>query len=1036
MNIMTWFAHNKVAANILMGLIMAFGLIAMPQLQTEVVPSVQLDWLIVDLPFKGFTADAIEESGVVELEQRILSIKGVEEVTTQISHGTINMQIIMSPASSADQWKIKADIRSMLEGIERPPDSGNPSVQQINIEPAVALLAVSGDFNHRDLKVIGRQVKEDLESLPAIGSVDFFQPNSAETQIVLDPVLLQQYSISAIEISQTLKRYYQQLNVGVIGGQAGDIPIITRDHQLADQLPQGIDLESLVLRVYPSGGELKLGDVAHIAASAKNTAHRMDDQAAVILSVHNNNHAGLLDVDAALQGYLAKAQHSLPQGVELKIWQNMAKYYKSRSLLLQENGVIGLAILLVILTLSLKFRVGFWVSLGIPVAFLGALGVLWLSGNSLNMVSQFAFLLVLGILVDDAIIVGESIHSLQAKGYSPTAAAVFGTRQVAKPVIIAVLTTIIMFAPLLFLPGDEGRMLRSIPVVVIAALMFSLIESLLILPAHLASKASNNKITQRPASTSSWIQPITVKILRNPWSVISLAGALLLVVIGLAISGRVDYVFFAKIESDVASAHLTMVPGSSTKDFNHAMDTLESTALALQADPQQYAVPSIAHVLRFRSSSKPQAKAQGSVAVEMSTSAQREVSAEAVGKVWKSLLPSMPGVARIDMQTTLNNTPDIFEFRLQSNNRQALNDAYNGLKRQLLTQNTDLTMTAEAFDEPHVLVTLNRFGIAQGVSSQELAGQIRLAFEPSEMFTINSPEGKTAVTLALPENLRSSISALERMLVQVGTQNSATPQVMPLKSLANIQMTNQAAQLNRRQGRPSMLVQMDGIDLAQSDQQLAEIEQLLKQQWPAVSLDLTQFQTEKVIIERYLLISFAFALILMYGLMAALQSSYIKPLVILCAVPFGAVGAFIGHFVLAIPITLYSLIGAFAVAGVVVNDNLVLVDRYQELLKREGDKYRAIVGAVVSRSRPVILTTVTTVVGLLPLIIETSVQSQFLKPMALSLAAGITLASLVTLLLVPSILLVLPEPKITQLNSRAQLFSSQSSIINQKEKIY
>lgn len=1020
-----WFVLHPLAANIFMALIIVAGLFSVYAVKTEVIPSVSVDWLQVSVPFPGISSQAIEQVGVEQLEQQILQIVGVDEVNSTISQGQLQVQVMLNAGSASRQTGIKSDVRALLDTLDRPSGAGVPSVFQVRIEPAVAALAMAGPgLTYFDLESVAQDIKRQLENISEVGEVSFYHPQSRETNIVLDPQAMAQLGLTAAEVAAALSRSRQIFAVG-------DMQEVGQRYRLrsVDQVDGSQVIGNPVIRRLPDGRSILLDDVAQIVLPPFVQGHRLNGHPAVLLAVKSAPGAGLVAVSDRLSHFMQELQPKLPPGFELALWQDTSKYFKARINLLLENGLFGFCLLFIILALVLHWRLSFWVSLGLPISFFGGFIILWISGYSLNMVSLFAFILVLGVLVDDAIIVGDSVYDTQqqwlvdAASMQPLAAkkalderVVTSVQRVAKPVVIAAMTTLMMFVPLLFLPGDEGRMLRAIPVVVIATLGFSLVESLLILPAHL--RLSPLKLQKRKPALLTYV-PLAlqlkekfVKVVQlncsRPWLAQAFFLGVFIILLAIMASGRVHYSFFAKIEGDLAVAQVVMEPGASEFELEVVLDQLESAALKLQKKhAQDTNLPDIKHVLRKHMQNSGTVL-RGQVAIEMSTLGSREIAADQVATQWQAEVGELQGVDALTVQTTLNPQRDEVSFYLKSYDRSALEEAAVAMGRWLEQQQGVQIVDLEgATLEPQIEFDLNAYGASLGLTLEDIARQIRAVTAAGPLFDLALKSGESPVKLTLSDSGRlTSLAAVEQLPII-----TAAGQALLLGDVAVLTQIKRASLLSRANGTPSVRVSIKTT----SDQYgqrwqdglwRKDVQNVLARYYPEVEFLGGLYQQEQVDIEQYLMVSFALALVCMYALMSVLLKSYWLPLAVLYAVPFGLVGAVLGHWVLGISFTLYSLIGAFAVSGIVVNDNLVLLDRYEYHKGQQLDNPTSISLAVSQRVRAVLLTTFTTVLGMLPLIFESSIQSQFLKPMAVSLAFGIATATFVTLFLVPSTLAI------------------------------
>ena len=1011
--LLAWFIGHKVAANLLMLAIMVLGLVAMQRLQTEVIPTITMDWLDVELSVPGLTAAEMEQAWLPELEQHIKQLKHVDSVHSELSPGQARLQVNLQPGRAKAQLQVQTDIQSFVDRLALPPNAEPVQIRQVRFRPAVAMLAIQGE-SYRDLLVLAQTHQENIRHLAGVGQVILHKQAQQVVKVLLEPNAMLRYQVGLAEVATALTNSQRQFSSGQFDREGRATQLLTEQGASSSGLN---GLRNLVVRIFPDGSQLRLSDIASLELPDFTQGHRLNNRPAVLLAIHAEEGAGLVEVARKLRKYTAQAQSQSASSVELALWQDTSKYFRARADLLLQNGLFGLGLLFVLLTIALNRRLGLWISAGILVAFLGGFIALWVFGFTLNMVSLFAFVLVLGVLVDDAIIVGESIDQAASSGLSLSQSAVVGASRVAKPVIVAAMTTMLMFVPVLFLPGDEGRMLRAIPIVVIAALFFSLVESLLILPAHLsaASKQQDWRWTQRLRiwliAHTKWLwragQRLVYASFQRPWVVQAVFGlGLVIVVLGFGM-GLVRYGFFAKIEGDLAYAKISMIEGAHQHELDQVLDEFEAAALELQRRHAEDAkLPNIKNVLRYASDGQTQAteneQLTGLIALEMSTDANREVAAATVAERWRNMVTSSPLVQAVDVQSTLNPERHETSVFLESDSRPVLMAAASQIA-QWLSQQSGVALVRSIGNSPtaQLVVSPNAYASSQGLNSQSLSGQVNLVQTEKELLSLPLPTGLTPVTLNLADAGEQSKASLGRLPILVGQS-----QVMPLEQVSGLQTEQQVQQLSRINGRPSVELRLSLSDTApvwlRGNQWIKNIEQVLARDFPQVQANRNVYQAEQQEIERYLLVSLGLAILGMYAVLAIILRSYGLPLVILYAVPFGLEGAVLGHWLLSVTFTLYSLVGAFAVSGIVVNDNLVLLDRYREYVYQGLAPQIALLQAVNERTKAVLLTSVTTIIGMLPLILDTSIQAQFLMPMALAIASGLALATFVTLLLVPS----------------------------------
>ncbi len=1008
--IIRWFAYNRVAANLMMALILISGLLALPEIRKEILPNMEMDAISITTAFPGASPSDVEEAVCQRIESNLLGMDGVKNLTSLASEGICQTTVAVDYGVNVRE--VVENIKVTVSGIGTfPKEVITPIVKQIKVSPMVAKVVVSGDVDDAVLKTVAEKVKADLFALPEITQVSFDNIKKTEISIEVSEVALQRYRLSFAEIAARIRESSVNVPGGSINTTAGKVAVSIQGRRAnAEQF------ENIVIRALPDGAHIRLKDVATVTEgfAVQRIEGRYNGRPAIAISAFRTGNQSILQIADSMHQYVNEQEKGLPQGVYLNVWQDNSSYLKSRIKLMSNNAVGGFFLVWAILMLFMRFQLSFWTSLGIPISFLGTLWLLPYFGGSINMVSLFAFILVLGIVVDDAIIVGEQVYTEHGRGKSGTEAAVSGAQEVAKPVIYAVCTTILIFLPLLFLPGPQGKLMYAIPLVVTITLFFSLVESLLILPAHLSTiRPENHQQTgwfDRMHKTfddgienfvDQYYRPFLSRTLELRYLTVALFVGMMFLTLSLMIGGWLKVNWFPSIEADVAIANLSFAKQTPHEVTADAMQRVEQAAVELRKKLREEngedQITNLVTIIGIKGENT------GRIVVDLAPSEARKVSGEEISRRWRETVGEIPGATEFKIESTLDTTGPTLDIEFIGQHLDALELAANSFRRHLETYPAvyEIRDSLQS-SKQEIQIQLKPRAQELGLSVNELAAQVRQAFYGTQVQTVHRGEEEVDVIVRYPESSRESLWHLENMNVML-----RSGAVAPLHSVALLSYGEGPSEIRRKNGARTVRVRayvdsgMDGSDLVESHVK-SEFLNKLENNFPGVSWQPSGAQKNKQEFLDYLSRSYILALLAMYILMAVLFRSYSQPLMILWAVPFGAIGALIGHLFIGIEVTLWSLVGIFAVSGVVVNDNLVLIDFINKDLARGARLLDAIKDAGAERFRPIVLTSVTTFGGLTPMMLEQSLQAKFMIPMAVSLAFGVVFATFVSLLLVPA----------------------------------
>lgn len=1016
-----WFVENPVAANLVMIVIFIGGLVSAlgdGVLNKEVFPTATSKYVEVSMSYPGAGPKEVEEQIAIRIEEAIADIDGIDEIASESRQGlgrvTAEVEEGYNPDLILQEIKAEVDaINSFPDNVERP-----VTKKFIGRSPLMSL-ALFGDIDEAALKSVGNQVRDELALLDGVSQVELQATRAGEMAIEISEVNLRRYNLSFDQVASAIRGASLNLPAGSIRTNRGDIQVQTRAQGYVAS-----DFARIVVVSNPDGSKLYLEDVATITDgfAEDNIRARFDGQPAIFLELSVTDRPDILKSVNEVKKYLKNSEQFLPASVELAVWRDWSVTFNGRLNLLMGNAFTGLILVFVVLMLFLRPLLAIWVCIGIATAFLGALWLLPATGVSINMISLFAFLLVLGIVVDDAIIVGESIYSRNQEGIRGAAGSAGGAKLVAKPVFFAVISTMIFFAPLLFVPGFTGTMSYPIPVVVILALAFSLIECLFILPSHLKNmpeeKPSRFVPLQKLAElrkrfadglaqvANNYYKPLLERGLRQKNATVVGFGLAFLLSLAVYAGGWLKSSFLPIVPSDFVEAKVTMPEGTAFAKTQAVLTRIENAALALRNDPDLRAKNSGADFIQHVQTNARETSI--TMGLALANAEVRDVSTPEVSKRWTELVGEIPEAESFRIDYTINSRGEAFRLNLSvASDDQATQEEITRQVTQALSAypgvyNVKSTLQAARTE---VELALKPNAEALGLSLSDIARQVRQGFYGEEVQRIPRSEEDVKVMVRYPLAERTNLDQLNRMRVR-----SPDGLEIPLEEVATISMVPGYTKIKRIDRKRNIAITAELETGYSNTEILDDLRTRYQDQWrrdfPGFSLDVGGNIKSRGEFMSSLQRNFGFALLAIYCLMAIAFGSYGQPLLVLTAVPFGFMGAVIGHAIMSREISMLSILGFVACAGVVVNDNLVLLDRINQLRQQGLKAFDAVLQAGVDRFRPIVLTSLTTFIGLVPIMMEPSVQAQFLIPMVISLSFGVLFATTVTLGLVPALYLL------------------------------
>lgn len=1044
-----WFTQNGVAANLLAGIVIAAGLFTASTIKLELFPELDLDMVSVAVPYPGAAPEEVE-SGIIELiEDRIQDVEGIKKITATAGEGYGSVLVEIERGYDAGEVSDKIKVR--VDAIDNfPEEAEEPTVEELLIRNEVISLAVYGDAGVKTLKEIAEFIRDELNVRENITQVDIKGVAEFEISINVSETALRQYGLTFADVVQAVRNASVDIPGGSIRSRGGEILLRTTGKAYT-----GAGFEDIPVLTRGDGAVVRLRDLATVDDGFVDDPliTEFNGQRAVLLRVFAVGDESALDVSARVLAFAETMDQELPPGIRVEAFRDFTYYLKGRLQMLIENGIYGLLLVLLILTLFLRPSLAFFVMLGIPISFLGAILFLPALGISINLASLFGFILVLGIVVDDAIIVGESVFTqFQKHGGPGVEASVAGTRRVSIPVTFAVLTTIVAFLPILTIPGFLGKFFYPIPVVVIATLVWSLIQSKLVLPYHLTlcnvgggRRGEINWLQRQQRKIADGLEsfierryrPFLKRAIEFRYATVAAFVSILMVMLGLLAGKHLPFVFFPPVPSDYIVAKLVMPEGTpvelTTRAIGQMQAGLEKLIAEIEAEghgePFQNAVVTIG-AQPFEGSGGPMGEALqntgthiAEIAVELTKredlAAGGEVEALSAPKLanrWRELIGPMAGVKELSFNANAAGAAGMpIDIQLSGRDFDQLQAAAEAIQDKLATYEglfdiQDNYSSGKREIQLKLLPTAEPLGLRQA----DLGRQVRAAFYGVEAQRIQRGRDDIKVMVRYPPDERRSVENLEDLRIRTPDGRE-----VPFDAVANFEITEGFAAITRVDRRRVINITADAdksvadlglikADLRGGDEATGFLDQLTAET-PGINWSFEGEAREQADIFASLQQMTLIALFIIYALLAIPLKSYIQPVIVMIVIPFGLIGAIGGHLIMGQPMSILSVLGFVALAGVVVNDSLVLVDFINQE-RTDGKPLRqAIQDAGSQRFRPILLTSLTTFAGLLPVLFETSLQAQFLIPMAISLSFGVLFATGITLLLVPAFYTILED---------------------------
>lgn len=1074
-SIIHWFSRNHVAANFLMLLALVLGIMTWPTIKKEIFPETSIDALMVTVPYPTATPEEVERGVIVPIEEAIQDLDGIETITSTANQnvGTVQVEVQVG----YDLRELMDDVKTRIDAIQNlAEEAEEPVLEELLMRSQVVSIAISADTDESTLRTIAEDIRSDLLAYrngPAqVTQATLANVRDYEISIEVSEDTLRQYGLTFDEVATAVRASSLDLPGGSVRTASGEVLIRTESRRY-----RADEFAPITVVTRPDGSAVKLSDIARIRDGFEEDRvdSRFDGRPAILLNVFRVGNQDTLKIADTVKEFVYEVMpKSLPDGVSLELWKDDSLYLSGRLKLLAKNGLFGLILVAAVLALFLRPSLALLVALGIPVSFCGAIWMMPMLGVSINMISLFAFILVLGIVVDDAIVVGENVYSRMRRGEDPKEAAFKGTHEVGVVVIFGVVTTMMAFTPMLGLSGVSGKIWPNIPLVVIPVLLFSLFQSKLILPSHLAllkrydpdARPGPVLRLQRHFSrglevfVERFYRPAIRFALANRYFMLTGFISVFLVFAGLVGSGWVKSQFFPEVEADVTTAKLKMSQGVAFEETAAAVARIEEKAFELnELYRDREGNPIIRHMLTSvgtqpfivgmgeMATGAATSSNLGEVTLELQPAVQRDVLARELSSKWRELVGEIPGAVELVYSVEAAAGGNAIDIELRGNHLEELEAAAEDVKEALgefdgVIDITDSNLAGKRELKLEIKPSAEALGLRLG----DVARQVRQGFYGELIQRLQRGKNEVEVFVRYPRDQRKSIADLETMKIR-----TADGSEVPFSEVATATFSRAPSSIQRTDQQRSIRIAAD-VDKAKGTNANEVMKALtatgegngrflahwwanlldrlgfdgeshrpespergvlarLAEDHPGVNYEFQGEQKDQAQSIAEMGQKFLLALLGMYVLMAIPLRSYVQPLIIMSAIPFGLVGAILGHLVMGLQLSIMSMCGIIALAGVVVNDSLVLVDYINRGLAEGKPVHRAALAAGMKRFRPIILTSLTTFAGLTPMLLETDLQAKFLIPMAVSLGFGILFATTITLFLVPCAYLVLDDFK-------------------------
>ena len=1032
--IIRWFVENKVAANLLMMILVSGGLLALPQLYLEEFPEVKVAAVQIQVPYLGAAPQEVETAVCVRVEEALEGTEGVDTVRSTAAEGMCS--IVAELVEGVEISKVANDIRSKVDAIDSfPAETERPITSEITVVSKVIQIVVFGETSEQGLRSVTQKLRDDLAALPGVSQVEMSFGRDFEISVEVPEANLRQFDLTLEEIGRAIAANSLDLPGGAIDTSQGEILVRTQG-----QAYRGQEFEDIIIRANPDGTRLTLAEVAEVKDGFVDAdmAARFNGESAMALVVSRVGTEDTIEIADAVKAYIDQLRPTLPEGLNIEVWKDESQDLTDRLQALVKNARSGLILVMIVLALFLQFRLALWVAAGIPIALLGTLAIFPGLGVAISTMSIMGFILVIGILVDDAIVVGERIFAHEEMGKPRLQAAIDGTNEVSTPVIFGVLTTMATFIPIMNIPGEIGGFFLVIGTVVVIALFFSIFESQLILPHHLAHR----RVAHRKKDKNRWqriqgtlsdrldtfasdtFSPWVARAIEYRYTTLALGVAVLTIALGALLSGRILFQFFPSVDGSRIYASVVLPEGTPIETTATVVQRMEDSAEQLRQELDAIQLvedqSSITKVYTAVGTLLPKGSVEfgtpvktniAEVAIELNIPSDYEGTPVSIfANRWRELTGPIPDAVEIKFTATIFSIGAAIDIELFGTDFDELKSVADELKAALASY-PGVVDISDSFrsGKQEIKLSLKPEARYYGISLANLGSQVRHAFYGYEAQRIQRGKDDIRVMVRYPEDERDAFGSIESMFIR--TPGGAE---VPFSSIANIEIGEGFTTISRVDGQRVINVTAEVMrDKITPEQVLSgvfgkSLPEITKRH-PGVSYSLAGEAEDRAESMSSLGAYALLALLVIYALLAVPLQSYLQPLVIMSVIPFGAIGAIFGHFVMGADLTFLSVLGIVALSGVVVNSSLVLVDYVNRQRAAGTDLHTALVSAGVVRFRPILLTSLTTFIGLLPMVFDKNTATLIFVPLAISLAFGVLVGTVITLFLVPSLYHILED---------------------------
>ena len=1024
-----WAIKNTPAMNTIVVGVLAIGVLAAFMLRREVFPQFELEIVLVTVPYPGASPDEVESGICQKIEEAVRSVDGIKKVTSVALEGAANVVIeVRSDVPSVQ--KVLNEVQSQIDRIPSFPDlAEEPEVQQVtfrNKAITVGVIQENSDAEDAELQLreITEQVRDDLLLIPQISQAEITGERKYQIDVEIPEKTLRQYGLTLTDVSRRIRLRNLELPGGTIRDQGETYLLRGKDKRVL-----GEEIAAIPLITREDGVILTVAELGKVKDEFVDTTSisRINGKPGLAIDVNAASREDLLAMADSVKDYVKEKQ--LPPGYSFAIWGDSSIEVRDRLDLLVRNGMQGLILVFVILAMFLDLKLAFWVAMGIPISLLGACAVLWQFDQTLNMLSLFSFLIALGIVVDDAIVIGENVYAHRNMGKSPMQAAIDGTIEVVPSVFSSVATTVFAFVPMFFVTGVMGKFFAVMPLAVIAILTISLLEASFALPCHLAhGSGRSSPLTSGLNRFTNWAldafitkiyQPVVVFCVGNPAITLSSAVTFLLLTASLVTSGTVPSIFFPKLDAPEVRSTVIFPDGTPSRVTEAATERVEK---AIQKINEKYSTPDRPLLLAIHrmvglvrddapgGGQTTEGSHAGSVYAQLVDSGLRDITSDQIVQEWRATVGSIAGVETLTFGSQSRGPggkPIEFKLLAAATEMKQLEAAVEEIKQKLSSYNGVFDVTDDSRPGKWELqLREKKNAIAMGVPLESIARTVRASYYGEEVMRLQRGRHEVKLMVRYPEVDRKSLARFDDIRVDGGDGVQR-----PITELADVSVSRGYSEINRIDQKRSITISSDisekegNAKEIVADLQSEFMPDLLKK-YPSLRVRWEGQQEQDSESVRSLGIGLAIALLAMYVLLTMEFTSYGQPMVVMAIIPFGIVGAVIGHWVMGLPLTLFSTLGLVALTGIVVNDSIVLVDFINSAIRGGMPLNQAVLEAGARRFRPVMLTSLTTIAGLAPILTETSFQAQLVIPMAASLCFGLMTSTVLVLVLVPTFYLL------------------------------